>query len=266
MEKTMAHNRAEMPEGTSKMLNKRSLERDNRNLLPLLKPDMNVLDVGCGTGIITKGIANYVLPNGRVTGIDISLHLISEAIKTNHQTNMEFLVEDIFSYDTTVEFDLITTSRVLQWMNNPEEALVKMKSLLKPGGIIAILDYNHEKIKWQPEPPASTLQFYEAFLTWRKDAGFENQVADKLPNMLSTAGYNNIQTENCSELYHKSEDDFISRIKIWSEVAESRGKQMVKDGYLSEEERINVIEEYNEWAVNKAIFMQLYLSGAHGRN
>ena len=36
-------------------------------LLPYLKPDMTILDVGCGPGTITADLATYV-PNGRIVG------------------------------------------------------------------------------------------------------------------------------------------------------------------------------------------------------
>ncbi len=48
----------------------RSLEKDYRTLVPILTQGMKVLDVGCGTGAISKDIARHVGPTGKVTGID----------------------------------------------------------------------------------------------------------------------------------------------------------------------------------------------------
>ncbi|MBI3301586.1 MAG: methyltransferase domain-containing protein [Deltaproteobacteria bacterium] len=72
----MADRRAHMPEGTSVLLNTRSLPTAHRRLAELLQPGLTVLDVGCGTGAITSGIAQIVAPHGRVVGIDINPHLI----------------------------------------------------------------------------------------------------------------------------------------------------------------------------------------------
>ena len=44
--------------GTDKLLDERSLAADNAALAALLCPGLTVLDVGCGTGAITRGIAN----------------------------------------------------------------------------------------------------------------------------------------------------------------------------------------------------------------
>lgn len=43
-----------------------------------------------------------------------------------------------------------------------------MKSLLKENGQISILDYNHQKIEWNPETPKSMKEFYDVFFTMKK--------------------------------------------------------------------------------------------------
>jgi hypothetical protein len=56
-----------------------------------------------------------------------------------------------------------------------------MVSATKPGDWIVVLDCNHEKIAWKPEPPRGMRTFYDAFLRWRADAGMDNAIADDLP-------------------------------------------------------------------------------------
>ena len=53
-----------------RILDRRTLQRDHRLLAALLRPGMAVLDVGCGTGAITAGIANAVGDSGYVVGVD----------------------------------------------------------------------------------------------------------------------------------------------------------------------------------------------------
>ena len=52
------------------ILDRRNLWRDHRVLAARLSPGLSVLDVGCGTGAITKGIAEAVGPGCLVVGVD----------------------------------------------------------------------------------------------------------------------------------------------------------------------------------------------------
>ena len=265
----IATQRAHMPIGTSAVLDRRTLERDNKNLLPLLKNGITVMDVGCGSGAITKGIAEKVGENGRVVGIDASPELISSAKeKYCPVLNLSFHLVDIMDFETDLRFDLITTARTLQWMNEPRKALVKMKSWLKRDGCIAVLDYNHEKIEWQPAPPPSMLHFYNSFLNWRQDAGMNNQMADQLETILSEVGLKNITVTDEAEFSSRDDIDFLETAGIWKKVAETRGHQLVKDGYMTEDGRLTAIDEYDQWLNNEArpTSMKMYLVAATGYN
>ena len=268
----MAHHpitvdRANMPTGASAVLDRRTLERDNKNLLPLLKQGMTVIDAGCGSGAITKGIAERVGETGRVVGIDTSAELISLAKeKYGNTLHLSFQLVDIMDFKTNQGFDLVTAARTLQWMNEPVKALETMKSWLQKKGCISVLDYNHEKIEWQPAPPPSMLHFYNSFLNWRQEAGMDNQVADHLATLLSEIGLKNIIVTNEAEFSFNDDPDFYETAGIWKKVAETRGHQLVKDGFVTEQERITAVDEYDQWLSNEAISMKMYLLAATGYN
>jgi ubiquinone/menaquinone biosynthesis C-methylase UbiE len=263
----VATQRAEMPAGANKILDRRTLENDNGNLLKYLKGDIDVLDVGCGSGSITAGIAKHLHPKGSVTGIDVSGHLIAAAQQQYEGIdNLGFEVADINGFSGGRRFDVITSARVLQWLPNAEETVQKMVALLKPGGWLSILDYNHTKIGWQPQPPQSMLVFYKAFLQWRSDAGFDNEVADNLEEYFVKAGLKNICVEARHEFTNRDDEEFESKMGIWLAVAETRGHQLVKDGYISEAERMATAEEYGEWVKEGAQTMKMYLLATGGQN
>lgn len=256
--------RAEMPQGANKVLDRRNIENSYSSLLGLLKYELSVLDVGCGSGAITADIAQRT--SGNVVGIDFSEHLIELAKKNYaHISNLSFDVANINDYISAEKFDLVIAARTLQWVNNPAEVVKKMVILLKKGGKISINDYNHTKVEWSPAPPKSMLDFYEAFLNWRKDAGYDNEIADNLPNIYKNVGLTEINIVPQHEISTKGEDEFAAAVRIWSIVAETRGKQVVTDGYCSDELRLQAIEEYDTWIANEAQSMTLYLLAVEGQ-
>ena len=247
----------------SKIFDNRSLEVDYRNLKSLLKQGMSVLDVGCGTGAISKDIAHLVGPSGKVIGIDNTLAFIRHGNAMYNKTeNLNLLHQDLFEFETHERFDLIISARVLQWLIKPKDALLKMKRLLKPNGKISILDYNHENIEWNPKPPKSMLDFYETFLNWRAEAGMNNRMANDLPNLFKTIGLKDVEVVNSDEYYERNRPDFITKVGIWSKVAGST--QMVEEGYLQNDLRLQAIEEYDNWVKHKAISMTMKLNEVRG--
>jgi len=248
----------------TKIFDARSIANDYSHLVEILKKGMNILDVGCGTGSISKDIANIVGENGKVTGIDNTENFILSGQK-NYQSvaNLELINIDLFDYNPEEKYDLIVSARTLQWLSNPKEALLKMKSMLKPNGQISILDYNHNAIDWVPSPPESMKEFYQIFLNWRKDAGMNNEIADDLADLLKEVGFQSIEVINSDEFYNKEVLDYKSKIGIWSKVAGS--SQMVEEGYLDDNLRLNAIEEYDNWIENEGISMTMKLNEVRGK-
>lgn len=241
----------------------RSLAVDYRHLPEVLKPGMLVLDVGCGTGAMSRDMAILVGPDGRVIGIDNTSAFIESGRKSYGDTeNLELVHSDLFGFNTDLKFDLITSARMLQWLSDPEEAIIIMKNFLRKGGMISILDYNHEDLEWSPAPPASMLDFYTKFLQWKADAGMDNRIADHLPSMMARCGLQKIEVINADEVYRRDRSDFNTRVGIWAKVAGS--KQMVDEGYLDPIQQKIVIEEYLEWVQEKAVSMTMKLNEVRG--
>lgn len=248
----------------TKIFDNRSLKVDYRTLQPILKKGMTILDVGCGTGSISKDVANIVGDTGRVIGIDNTKKFIESGRKTYKEThNLELRHVDLFDFETELKFDLIISARTLQWLRNPQDALLKMKSFLKPNGGISILDYNHNRIEWNPEPPRSMKEFYRIFLKWRADAGMNNGIADDLPELMKEVGLVDIVKINSDEQYEKHRVDFESKVGIWSKVAGS--KQMVEEGYIEDSLRLRAIKEYDSWLEHSAISMTMKLNEVRGK-
>ncbi len=68
----LRRDRADMPAGAERVLDRRSLMGSHRQLAALLRPGMSVLDVGCGTGAIIADVADAVGSQGLAVGADIN--------------------------------------------------------------------------------------------------------------------------------------------------------------------------------------------------
>lgn len=255
-----ATERAEMPAAPNPVIERRTVDNANRNLLKFLRPGLSVLDVGCGSGAITRSIAEKIGKSGRVLGIDPNATLIEQArLHIGNLAWLDFQQGDAYSLNTDERFDLVTCARTLQWLADPKAALVTMKRLVKPGGYLSILDYNHEKISWEPAPPVSMQQFYDAFLQWRQDAGFDNAIADHVSDIMKRIGFATIQVENQFEIVNRGDVTFATSSRLWSEVAELRGPQLVQSGYIAESERLQAIADYDNWIETAGESMTVYL-------
>ncbi|SFL82040.1 Methyltransferase domain-containing protein [Paenibacillus sp. 1_12] len=265
MDTNIAHNRAELSGKLTNVLNSRSLTSSHKRLADILTQGMTVLDVGCGTGAITRGIAEAVGPHGRVVGMDSNPNLIDQARQAHGSIpGIAFETGDIYNIPYEGTFDIVSSARVLVWLSDPFEALKTMKSAVKIGGRILITDYNHEKISWEPQPPPSMLSFYSAYLKWRSDAGMDNAIADHLPNLFQKAGIEATTVTPHHEVTMRSHPDFQTRIGIWADTASSRGIQMERDGYITKHDYVTAENEYREWMIQDAQALTMYMLAVEG--
>ena len=263
---TNAWQRAEMPSGAVAVLDERTLTNSNANLLTVVKPGQKVLDVGCGAGAITRGIVDLVGVSGSVSGVDRSSELITLAKeKFRAISNLSFTCADILDDSISGKYQVITIARTLQWIADPGPVVRKMISMLDREGILCVLDYDHTRIEWDPEPPPAMRFFYDAFLRWRADAGMDNAIGDNIRGLLAAQQLTILTVLDQSEYSDHTMPDFQARIALWTIVAETRGKQMTVDGYVTEEQRQKAIADYQHWCTSEARSMKLHLKATHAR-
>ncbi len=250
-------------QSADKIFDARTLQHDYKTVVTLIKPGMTVLDVGCGTGAITKGIAELVGPTGKVVGIDHTLEFINSGNQMNSDIeNLELIHIDLMDFTPNEKFDLIVSARTLQWLTKQKEAIIKMKSLLKSNGGLSVLDYIHEDISWEPKVPDSMQGFYQSWLNWRRDSGMNNRMADDLPDLFREAGFQNIEIYEANEYYPNNHPLFVDKLKIWLKVASS--KQLVEEGYVSEDLRQSAMNDYQNWIHEEALSMEMVLKEVRG--
>lgn len=80
-------------------------------LSEIVKPRMDVLDIGCGTGITSKYIAEM---GAKVTAVDISPDLIEYAKENSAHDNITYLIEDATNLNLNQRFDVIVLADVFE--------------------------------------------------------------------------------------------------------------------------------------------------------
>jgi len=249
-----------------RILGRRTLVRDHRALARQLRPGLSVLDVGCGTGAITAGIARAVEAEGHVVGVDRDEGLLELAREGHREcSNVQFEKADATSLPYCAQFDVVTAARTLQWISDPGLAISKMKDAAKPGGLLVILDYNHTKSEWAPDPPPAFRHFYRAFLGWRDANCWDNEMGDHLPGFFREAGLLDIRSEIEDEIATRSEADFVERAGLWSEVIENLGEPISKAGFCTESELRAAHESYSAWVETGLEKQMLALRAVIGR-
>lgn len=96
----------------------------------------NALDVGCGDGSFAQCLANKF--GIAVTGIDRDQAMIEQAQMTISNPLLRFVQADFLQYHCDEQFDFISASASLHHMPF-DRTLEKMVSLLRPGGVLAVL-------------------------------------------------------------------------------------------------------------------------------
>ena len=98
------------------------------NLLNPQKDDV-ILDLGCGTGDLTKKISSSCK---EVIGIDSSLEMIQVAGRKYHE--ISFYHMDAEDLDINITFDAVFSNAVLHWIVEPELIVQNINRHLKVGG------------------------------------------------------------------------------------------------------------------------------------
>ena len=144
-------------------------------------------------------------------------------------------------------FDIVTAARVLQWIADPAVALAWMKAAAKPNGMLLVLNFNHAKHKWEPQPPPEFSRFFQAFLDWRRANQWDNEKADHLPALFQSAGLVHVESHVQDEIVERGDHEFAERAALWSDAIANIGGPIVKAGLLTEMQWKDARECYAEW-------------------
>ncbi len=112
-----------------------------------------IIDAGGGTGLFAAELARN--SNVTISLCDLSAEMLNRA-KVNFaerapQTPVEFIHAPIQALDLHVHepADLVLFHAVIEWLQNPEQVLRQLSTMVKPGGWFSVLFYNKRALIWR---------------------------------------------------------------------------------------------------------------------
>lgn len=155
-----------------------------------LRPDMDAMDFGAGTGLVTLGIMPFVRS---LTAVDTSgemLKVLGRKLEALKAGNVRTLHCDIARAALPAAgFDVIVSSMVLHHIQDVPQLLHQLRLALRPGGWIALADLESEDGTFHAD---STGVYHHGFdraeiCRWLQAAGFAEVVTREAHRMTRTA-------------------------------------------------------------------------------
>ena len=224
----------------------RTAENSAAYLLPHLRPDMALLDVGCGPGTITADLATRV---ASVHGIDPSASVIAEA-KASYP-DLDLAVGDLFELDG--HWDVVHAHQVLQHLADPVGALRKLREL---GDLVAVRDSDYTWFQWSPDSAALD-RWREIYLAVTRRNGAEARAGRFLLRWAHAAGFRDV-TYTCTAWTFATPEDRAWWCGLWADrcLDSSFAQQAVDYGISTAGELTSLAAAWREWATNDdAVFV-----------
>jgi ubiquinone/menaquinone biosynthesis C-methylase UbiE len=146
-----------------------------------IKPDDQILEIGCGTGSLIKAMADS-LENGFIEGIDFSSQMVMIAKKKNSRHIARGVVnisEDHFDTHSFKEnsFTKACSVNTIYFWEKPERTVNKVSRLMQPGGMFVLAFEDVHQLE-QRKLSRDVFRFYRRNAVRRllENSGFSNGV------------------------------------------------------------------------------------------
>jgi SAM-dependent methyltransferase len=160
-----------------------------------VKAGEHVLDIGCGSGVVTRDIARRVGPTGRVVGIDQSPQFLVAARELVQAAGLGDQVE--FHEGSALRlpfpdgaFDVAIAVTVLSHTPGGEHAIAEMARVVRPGGRVGVFDFDSDMTCVTHPDRALTRRIVAA----ASDAtAVDGWLARRLPLLFTDAGLQDVR-------------------------------------------------------------------------
>lgn len=186
----------------------RTAENSAAFLLPHVRSDTSILDVGAGPGTITLDLAARVAP-APVRGVDASADVLAQAEAAGAEsglTNVSFAVDDAYALSSADDtWDVVHAHQVLQHLVRPIDALREFRRVAKPDGVVAVRDVDYEGVIWWPRLPGLD-EWLEVYLAVHRATSGEPAAGRELKAWARAAGFSDVRASASVWLYESAEE------------------------------------------------------------
>ncbi|MBT3255471.1 MAG: methyltransferase domain-containing protein [Deltaproteobacteria bacterium] len=216
-----------------------------------LQDGMEVMDLACGSGQVTRQMAE-VCPTARILGVDASEDLLAEAARLQEASpfpNLTFCKGDVYDLSVLAQerFDYVYVRLLFQHMSQPRKALTSIRKSLKPGGILCVVDVDDDWLMLEPEP-MSLRAFNLAAANGQANKGGDRHVGRHLPGYMHDVGFEQVRLDlmplSSFHIGLKNFLDITTRFKL-EQIPEEQQEQ----GRRQLEEIYAVLEEPFAWGM-----------------
>ena len=222
-------------------------------LLPHLRPGMRLLDVGCGPGSITRGLAERLAP-GQVVGIDLSRDALDGARReaaARGLTNLRFEEASVYEMPfADGSFDVVYAHQVLQHLRERPSAVREMLRVVRPGGLVAVRDVDWGTAAYWPRD-----RWIDRFIevhhqAWYRNGG-EPQMGRQLRALFNAAGVDDLEISAAVWCYATPDET-----SAWGEAYADRlltspmGERPVEYGFATRAEVESMAAAFRAWGTH----------------
>ena len=210
-----------------------------------VKSGARVLDVGCGPGLVIESLRRRVGPAGRIDALDQSAMWHQHLQRTARDKEwgnvrlMDARIEDAALDDGA--YDLVFARWTLSFMPDVGAIVKRLAKALKPGGVLAVEDYNHEGISLFPESEGFKAVVWATRRLYGSRGG-DIWVATRLPKVFADAGLALVDYTPNAIAGGPSSGAFR-----WADAFfPPHSEQMVAAGLLTAKDRAQFLSEWEE--------------------
>jgi ubiquinone/menaquinone biosynthesis C-methylase UbiE len=219
-----------------------------------IQKSVDVLDLGCGNGENTLKIAAIKTTHGSLTGIDADPTNIEIARKESEskQISANWINLNLETeFPREQKYDFIYLRFLISHVTDTKKLLSNAKSILKPGGVIAIEDVDFDGHFCHP-PCQSFDRYVELYKKSGQLRGADPLIGPKIPELLNIAGFSNPQFSVALPVFMEGDGKLMALLTL-----NNIQSAIISSKLINEAELQKITEELEAFTADQKSMMSL---------